>query len=174
MSSRRNIYCMKRNNISHKKKIIMKNTGTQQLANTQRNTTTALKALCLYIYQCKNPRRLKYIQRDKRTRNYNFNPTQTYCPQLSIISYLSNVHEMTDNLFKISTINSGCLYMGDVKRDFATHGYLSYLLRNSPVFMEKMIAGTFFDLFLSRDPSIKRDNFYHVNTPSHFAWTILF
>ena len=81
---------------------------------------------------------------------------------------------MTDNLFKISTINSGCLYMGDVKRDFATHGYLSYLLRNSPVFMEKMIAGTFFDLFLSRDPSIKRDNFYHVNTPSHFAWTILF
>ena len=53
----------------------------------------------------------------------------------------------------------------DVKRDLAMHLYISYLSHS--VCMERILPGRF-----SSHPA-KRDNFYHISTPSSFAGTIL-
>ena len=66
----------------------------------------------------------------------------------------------------------------DVKQDLAMHVYISYLFRS--VYMERILPGRFSSRpgkvgsrFTQPGSRLKRNNFYHINTPSCFAGTIL-
>ena len=73
----------------------------------------------------------------------------------------------------------------DVKRDLAMHVYICYLSRS--VYMEIILPGRFSSRpgkagsrfaqpgsrFAQPGSRLKRDNFYHVNTPPRFAGIIL-
>ena len=59
----------------------------------------------------------------------------------------------------------------DVKRDLAMHVYICYLSRS--VYMERILPGRFSCRPGKAGSRVKRDNFYHINTPSRFAGTIL-
>ena len=66
---------------------------------------------------------------------------------------------------------TGCLLGRDVKRDLAMHVYICYLSRS--VYMERILPGRFSSRPGKPGSRLKRDNFYHINTPSRFAGTIL-
>ena len=73
---------------------------------------------------------------------------------------------------------TGRLTGREVKRDLAMHVYISYLSRF--VYMERIFPGHFSSRpgkagsgFAQLGSRLKRDNFYHMNTPSRFAGTIL-
>ena len=66
----------------------------------------------------------------------------------------------------------------DVCRDLAMHVYICYLSRS--VYMERILPGRFSSRpgkagsrFAQPGSRLKRDNFYHINTPSRFTGTIL-
>ena len=73
---------------------------------------------------------------------------------------------------------TGLLLGRDVKGDLAMHVYISYLSHS--VYMERILSGRFScrpgkagSWFAQPGSRLKRDNFYHINTPSRFAGTIL-
>ena len=76
----------------------------------------------------------------------------------------------------VKTNNLGAVYMGgwtgrlpgwDVKQDLAMHVYTVSLICPVPFIWKEFCQDV-----LHSVPA-KRDNFYHINTPPHFAWTIL-